>query len=221
MITVSTSVNLAARFLPMDPADPDTLPCVEIGGVQVYVYFTAAGVLTVSAHYDTTEPQMQTSGGNVPTRVDLGGEVVFETADVGSAERAAAIDRLAAMVYILDGDALGKLLLETTQVHIEEQLADRDFSPLGDDVVAGALRDRLRDHEEYDAGQHGSFGPAALLFDVLGERRATVELVDYAQGDLCDDDEDGLCGADTRDGEGWDGKCGNCADRAAFRRGEV
>ena len=29
------------------------------------------------------------------------------------------------------------------------------------------------------------------------------------------------CGAPNDDGEGWDGLCGNCADRAAMEAGDV
>ena len=71
--------NLAVRFLPQDPEDDDTLPCIEIEGIQVYVYFDEAGKLTISAHLDTAEPATLDAAGCVPTRVTLGAGDVFDS----------------------------------------------------------------------------------------------------------------------------------------------
>lgn len=74
-------VNLAARFLPQDPEDDDTRPCIEIDGIQVYVYFDRAGKLTISAHFDAAEPETLDADGCVPTRVTLGAGDVFNCHD--------------------------------------------------------------------------------------------------------------------------------------------
>lgn len=52
--TVFDALNRAASFIPIDPAEPETLPCVVIGGAQVYTYWTEAR-LTVAVHVDTGE----------------------------------------------------------------------------------------------------------------------------------------------------------------------
>lgn len=69
----ATRANLTARFLPQDPADDNTLPCVEIAGIQVYVYFDPDdGLLTISAHYDTADDAALDLAQCVPTRVVIG-----------------------------------------------------------------------------------------------------------------------------------------------------
>lgn len=70
------ALNRAARFLPQREDDEDSLPCVEIGGVQVYVYF-ADGELRISTHYDDAYPEVQTEAGSIPTRVSIGGDVEY------------------------------------------------------------------------------------------------------------------------------------------------
>ncbi len=53
------------------------LPCLEVGGVQIYGYFDE-GRLIVSLHYDTADPEVQAEDGEVPTEVHGGaGEVVW------------------------------------------------------------------------------------------------------------------------------------------------
>lgn len=68
--------NLAAQFLPQRENDERSLPCIEIAGVQVYVYFDG-GELRISAHYDTADEEVQTERRTVPTRISVGGEEVF------------------------------------------------------------------------------------------------------------------------------------------------
>jgi len=70
----ATDLNCSAWFSP--GGWDDTLPCVEIGGVQVYVYF-ADGELRISTHYDTAYPEVQTEAGTIPTRVSIGGDVEY------------------------------------------------------------------------------------------------------------------------------------------------
>lgn len=70
----ATGLNCSAWFSP--GGWDDTLPCVEIGGVQVYVYF-ADGELRISTHYDTAHPEVQTEAGTIPTRVSIGGDVEY------------------------------------------------------------------------------------------------------------------------------------------------
>lgn len=85
--------NKAARFQPAIDASRNNgafaLPCIEIGGVQVYAYIRD-GILVVSVHYDTADisdagPFALYGGGHsspdgerIPTVIDLGGERVWE-----------------------------------------------------------------------------------------------------------------------------------------------
>jgi hypothetical protein len=73
-------INQNALFLPMTGSylaeDSDaTLPCIVVGGVQVYAYFKG-GELVVSVDYDTADDQVVNDRGCVPTRVTLSGEEV-------------------------------------------------------------------------------------------------------------------------------------------------
>lgn len=71
--------NLDARFLPQDARDETTRPCLLVGGVQVYAYFDEqTRQLVVSTHYDGAEGSAISGDGRVPTRVSIGGKVVFE-----------------------------------------------------------------------------------------------------------------------------------------------
>ena len=60
--------NYCATFLPADPGEPGTLPCLEIGGVQVYAY-VKSGRLRVS---ETADPALQTADGRVVPRITVG-----------------------------------------------------------------------------------------------------------------------------------------------------
>ncbi len=62
-------------FLPQ--VDDDGLPCLVVGGVQVYAYFKG-GELVIGAHYDTADDAVVNADGCVPTRVNIGGTDVFE-----------------------------------------------------------------------------------------------------------------------------------------------
>lgn len=80
MTEAEDRINQRASFLPMtgDYLDEDSdgsLPCLTVGGVQVYAYFEG-GELVVSVHYDTADDAVSNDKGCVPTRVVLGGEVV-------------------------------------------------------------------------------------------------------------------------------------------------
>lgn len=63
MSQLDVDFNDDARFLPRDPRDPYSLPCVTIGGAQVYTYFRD-GELHISVNYDdiatTTLPTIVT-----------------------------------------------------------------------------------------------------------------------------------------------------------------
>lgn len=67
-------LNAAARFLPSE--GDGVLPCIEVGGIQVYAYF-ADGELRVSVHYDEAYPEVLTEAGTVPTRVSIGGDIEY------------------------------------------------------------------------------------------------------------------------------------------------
>ncbi|MEV5886317.1 hypothetical protein AB0L74_26980 [Streptomyces sp. NPDC052020] len=73
----ATALNRAARFLPADPADPTTLPCIEIAGVQVYAYIRD-GRVCVSVDLETAEAELVRPDGTVPLTVDVGVNTVFE-----------------------------------------------------------------------------------------------------------------------------------------------
>lgn len=75
MNATERALNMEAKFLPMD--EEDTLPCLEVGGVQVYAYFEG-GRLRVSVHYDTAEEVVVSSQGTIPTRIDAGPTTVRE-----------------------------------------------------------------------------------------------------------------------------------------------
>lgn len=87
--SVRLATNRAARFLPAESADPDTLPCVEVGGVQVYAYWHADGGLRVSVDLDTVEPQFTVGDSLVPMQVAVQGEIVFSDIPEGSHWQAA------------------------------------------------------------------------------------------------------------------------------------
>ena len=53
----------------------DELPCVAVGGVEVYVYFEG-GELRISVDYEDVDASVVTEAGTVPTRVMLG-DVVY------------------------------------------------------------------------------------------------------------------------------------------------
>lgn len=74
--------NLGARFLPADPTDPETLPCIEVAGVQVYAYVHPEHGLTVSVHTDgDTASDLTADGGDqVAMRMTVNGDSVHETA---------------------------------------------------------------------------------------------------------------------------------------------
>ena len=76
---LADNLNNAARFLPRDPNDPDTLPCVETGGAQVYAYWKPHIGLRVSLHLDTSNiPDVLLSrGGIVPVSISVNGHDVF------------------------------------------------------------------------------------------------------------------------------------------------
>jgi hypothetical protein len=82
MTGAEDEINQQAAFLPMagpylDEDSDGSLPCLVVGGVQVYAYFQG-GELVVSVDYDTTDDAVarQHAHGRVPTRVTLGGEEV-------------------------------------------------------------------------------------------------------------------------------------------------
>jgi hypothetical protein len=74
-----TRASLTARFMPQDPHDEDTRPCVEVGTVQVYTY-RADGRLVVSVDLDGVDaegPEIREDG-TVPMVISVQGREVFE-----------------------------------------------------------------------------------------------------------------------------------------------
>lgn len=72
-----TRANLTARFLPQDPADESTHPCVEVSGVQVYAY-REDGRLVVSVDLDTADLSLSNDDGTVPMEITVQGKAVFK-----------------------------------------------------------------------------------------------------------------------------------------------
>lgn len=84
MTASDKAANAAATFHPYDPQDGETeaLPCIEIGGVQVYAY-VRDGILVISADFDTADngddtPFALFGSDRVPVAVSVGGKRVFE-----------------------------------------------------------------------------------------------------------------------------------------------
>jgi len=73
------AANAAAKFLAYDPQDGETeaLPCIEVGGVQVYAY-VEDGVLRISANLEEADETVfdlyedEGAGDNVPVIVQVG-----------------------------------------------------------------------------------------------------------------------------------------------------
>jgi hypothetical protein len=86
--TYLNDLNLRARFLPQEPDDENTLPCIETGGAQVYAYWTAEG-LCVSVHLDTGEipEQLYDVDGTIPVHVTVNGDTVFAAGRAAAAEQ--------------------------------------------------------------------------------------------------------------------------------------
>lgn len=77
-------LNNAAEFLPRPECcttDPDcgcgALPCVEIGGVQVYAYADPEVGLVVALNFDTAAPPLTADNGLVPVQVVVGCATVY------------------------------------------------------------------------------------------------------------------------------------------------
>jgi hypothetical protein len=69
--------NRDAEFIPADPDDPTTLPSVQVGGAQVFVYIDPDDGLRISVHLDQTAPDLVTQNGTVPMRIVVGDDDVF------------------------------------------------------------------------------------------------------------------------------------------------
>lgn len=77
-------VNESVTFMPADPKDETTLPMVEIGGIQVYVYMDDERHLRVSVDLDTVDEQVFPLYGDqaqVPMTITVQGDTVFEAFD--------------------------------------------------------------------------------------------------------------------------------------------
>lgn len=89
-------VNVTARAMVpatvQDVVEGYELPCLEVAGVQVYVYLHEDGALRVALHFDTADPamfpSMESMRGCVPVKLDAGGSIVWE-ADASGAARCA------------------------------------------------------------------------------------------------------------------------------------
>jgi hypothetical protein len=77
-----TAASLNARFLPQNPHDENTRPCVEIGTVQVYTY-RKDGALRVSVDtsgVDVEGPEARKDADRtVPMEISVNGKTVFGT----------------------------------------------------------------------------------------------------------------------------------------------
>jgi|GEM_PF-6371602 len=67
--------NRRAKFLPMTL--PETLPCLEVAGVQVHAYIDQRGTFRLSVHLDTTDPELITPRDTVPIQFAISGDLVW------------------------------------------------------------------------------------------------------------------------------------------------
>ncbi|MFF5968229.1 hypothetical protein ACFY64_31800 [Streptomyces collinus] len=77
---LADELNLAANFLPQNPAEEGTLPSLQTGGAQVDAYWEPGAGLCVSVHLDTGEvPDVLTNeDGTISVRITVNGEVVHQ-----------------------------------------------------------------------------------------------------------------------------------------------
>jgi hypothetical protein len=70
---------------PMLAGDPPDYPCIEIGGVQVYVY-VKDGDLRVAVHFDGADPEVWGEDKCIPIKIDLtgGDPYLYEADDAGN-----------------------------------------------------------------------------------------------------------------------------------------
>lgn len=142
-----------------------------------------------------------------------------DAAEIVAARRAVAVERITPMVDLVhdyEPEGLSDLLHETLQDDAARRTKGYDNSVHADWLVWTAIYERASVlHEKIDVA--GPAEVAALLVDLLGEYQTVSALVELAKGELCDGrlPDRGLCGARLDDGEGQDGKCGTCSDRAA------
>ncbi|SEB60348.1 hypothetical protein [Streptomyces melanosporofaciens] len=74
----ATEANLNALFWPADPEDPTSLPSIQVGGVQVFVYVDPCSAsLRVSVHLDETAPELLTEKETVAMQIKVGDDDVF------------------------------------------------------------------------------------------------------------------------------------------------
>jgi hypothetical protein len=69
------AINRAITFLPVDPADDTTRPCLVVAGVQVYAY-VRNGELIVSLDFDESEIGRGRFS-ETPVSIHFSGEEVF------------------------------------------------------------------------------------------------------------------------------------------------
>lgn len=74
-------LNRAAEFFPQD--GEGTRPCIQVAGVQVYVYIDDSGTVRVSVHLDATENAVLDARGLVPIRF----RIVVEGTTIYSSEQ--------------------------------------------------------------------------------------------------------------------------------------
>jgi hypothetical protein len=119
-LSPARTANEAAEFLPADPDDPETLPCLRLAGALVFGYVTDDGVLEVSVHLDT---------GDIPSWLLRPDDTV-------------------AVHVTVNGDTVAAL--PTSLSHGRDQHDHRDATLDGDPVTAvtaGALTADLSRHD--------------------------------------------------------------------------
>ncbi|WP_344547388.1 hypothetical protein [Actinomadura fulvescens] len=63
----------------MAMTEPGTLPCLQVAGIQVYLYLDADDhVVRVAVHLDTTDEELLASDGTVPIEVVVGDTIVMD-----------------------------------------------------------------------------------------------------------------------------------------------
>ncbi|MFI6290076.1 hypothetical protein ACIBEJ_00740 [Nonomuraea sp. NPDC050790] len=106
--------NRDARFLPMAE---DTLPCLEVAGVQVYLYLDAElRVVQVSVNVDEPRPGLLRADATVPLRVDVGHTTVFDDSDRARAAQPTPRQMLQRLVDEQYGGDATKALLDLADI---------------------------------------------------------------------------------------------------------
>jgi hypothetical protein len=130
-LSPARAANEAAEFLPANPDDDGTLPCLRVAGAFVFAYVTDDGVLQVSVHVDA---------GDIPS---------WLLQPDGTAAVHIAVDRQSVSTQVAVDVGTG-IRLAASPYHHRSRTEDRDATFEGDPaaaVTAGVLAADLSRHD--------------------------------------------------------------------------